>query len=542
MSGKYIITEEEINQILLHSPYALSTNPARDGLSGEQVKRYFYDFIPVLAEKLNSKMVDVENEMNEHKSSEDSHGDIRGAVDGAMEKATQAYDLATGKSKVHIYPDYKFLFYDLNSEKAKENLNIQKGDIILVAQKNAPDFIVYSIDGSVPSNSEGTNISTIEVRDENVATVEPSPSKAYYFNKSRIAIIGIESGIDTSVFATKDELEAVESIAKGANQAVSFGSYKVMVEELNNASPNDYNIGQNFYIIAPNVPDLWIYQKAGVSKPFTYTDDETIVNSLKKDGMITVGYFRLAPLETQKVDLTEYVKNTVEEGQYRVLGYDTAGKAKIYNVSANTALTVDGALAQYKSSLLGVDKPSGFLITNTPINPYHAANKKYVDDLVANIETSGTGGYTGVTIADTTLEEDSASIIITKDTFADIENVKDLLITFEIAMPTESNTVNNPLYVKFNGTTAAVIGKQVSGWAHDKFVLTGTLVSLNIGTSRMCIAPTALGANNTIHYALGTVRNLLPASLNSIEIVPANSSELLIPAGSKIKIEGRVIK
>lgn len=265
MSGKYIITEEEINQILLHSPYALSTNPARDGLRGEQVKRYFYDFIPVLAEKLNSKMVDVENEMNEHKSSEDSHLDIRGAVDGAMEKATQAYDLATGKSKVHIYPEYKFLFYDLNSEEAKENLNIQKGDIILVAQKNIPDFIVYSTDGRIPSNPELTNVVTKSVNDENVATIEPSSSEAYYFVKSKIAIIGIESGIDTSVFATKEDLGASEekadkTYASKEELGTETGALKLLYEETLETDKDEIKA-----VFDKRVNELFIYMSFGAA-------------------------------------------------------------------------------------------------------------------------------------------------------------------------------------------------------------------------------------------------------------------------------------
>ena len=167
--------------------------------------------------------------------------------------------------------------------------------------------------------------------------------------------------------------------------------------------------------------------------------------------------------------------------------------------------------------------------------------KQYTDEQIGDIET-GASGYADVTIAEITLEDDTASIKITSDTFADIDKVTDFIITFEIAKPTESNTASNPLYVKFNGITSAVIGRQVSGWAHNSYILNGTVASFCIGTSRMCIAPTALGANGTINYALGTVKNLLPATLNSIEIVPANPSELPIPAGSKIKIEGRVTK
>ena len=45
MSDKFKITGEEINQTLMHSPYALSDSPYQRGLGAGQIKRYFYDFI-----------------------------------------------------------------------------------------------------------------------------------------------------------------------------------------------------------------------------------------------------------------------------------------------------------------------------------------------------------------------------------------------------------------------------------------------------------------------------------------------------------------
>lgn len=193
-----------------------------------------------------------------------------------------------------------------------------------------------------------------------------------------------------------------------------------------------------------------------------------------------------------------------------------------------------------KEELAAVESGLSNYIVGQIISFEERADTKYV--LKEELDGTETGGYADVTIADITLDEDAASVKITSETFADISKVRDLIITFAIAKPIESNTAENPLYVKFNAVTAAVIGKQASGWAHNSYILNGTVTSFCIGTNRMCIAPMVFGANNIITYDLNTVKNLLPATLNSIEIVPANPQGLSITKGSVIKIEGRVAK
>lgn len=102
------------------------------------------------------------------------------------------------------------------------------------------------------------------------------------------------------------EIDEVESIAKGATQAESFFNYEEMLEKLNVAPRGTYRIGQSLFINTHNVPDLWVSNKViGSPVKYTYTSDESFVEDLK-DGRVTIGYYTLAPLETQKVDLTEY--------------------------------------------------------------------------------------------------------------------------------------------------------------------------------------------------------------------------------------------
>ena len=59
MKEKYKITEEEINQTILHSPYSLADSPASVGLKAKQIKKYFYEFIRFFANKINIHLNDL---------------------------------------------------------------------------------------------------------------------------------------------------------------------------------------------------------------------------------------------------------------------------------------------------------------------------------------------------------------------------------------------------------------------------------------------------------------------------------------------------
>lgn len=102
----------------------------------------------------------------------------------------------------------------------------------------------------------------------------------------------------------------VDDKFNGANKAVSFVNYSAMISSLNTLKNNSYSVGQNIMIVTLAVPDLWVSEIAEESVAYTYVSDDDFVNELTSNGSVQVGYFKLSALETQKVDLTEYVKNT----------------------------------------------------------------------------------------------------------------------------------------------------------------------------------------------------------------------------------------
>lgn len=105
-------------------------------------------------------------------------------------------------------------------------------------------------------------------------------------------------------------MKYVDDKFNGANKAVSFVNYSSMITSLNSLASTSYNVGQNVMIVTLNVPDLWISEIAETSVPYTYVSDDDFVSALETNGYVQIGYFKLSALETQKVDLTEYVKQT----------------------------------------------------------------------------------------------------------------------------------------------------------------------------------------------------------------------------------------
>ena len=103
-------------------------------------------------------------------------------------------------------------------------------------------------------------------------------------------------------YTVKDAI--ARNIAKGRNQALAYADYATMVETLNAMDNEQFKVGQNIYIGTVGVPDLWVYSVEPILHDYSHVSDEATVELLKNNGTIQVGYYKLAMLEGQKVDLT----------------------------------------------------------------------------------------------------------------------------------------------------------------------------------------------------------------------------------------------
>jgi len=226
------ITEEEISKILLSSPMVLPNNPSASGLKAENVKSLFYKFIRVFAAIINTHIEGLQNEarslVNEHNGFDKAHGDIRAIIDNlivrdnelgnaiasALEfhdaslkahpwvsteitelknRVTDAYNLASGKSRIYPVKDAQEMLSGLS-----EGLNV--GDKFVLSEQNVPDFILFEKD------YQGTEAIPLS-KEELQGGMMLEPGKSYACNG--YLLVATESGIDTSLFARQSVLENV---------------------------------------------------------------------------------------------------------------------------------------------------------------------------------------------------------------------------------------------------------------------------------------------------------------------------------------------
>lgn len=88
----------------------------------------------------------------------------------------------------------------------------------------------------------------------------------------------------------------------GMQGTKAFNTISDMVNFLNQASDEIFQVGGNLWIVELNVPDFWVTEVMPGSVPYTYTTDEALVDAVTTEPL-QIGYYKISLLETQKVDL-----------------------------------------------------------------------------------------------------------------------------------------------------------------------------------------------------------------------------------------------
>jgi hypothetical protein len=149
---------------------------------------------------------------------------------------------------------------------------------------------------------------------DNIPDVEPLINRVTDIENQIETIDSTATTAINKVAELDNQIEIIDNIVKGANQALAFENYPAVLTFLGNAGKNQYNIGQNIMVTQLNVPDLWI---SGRSEEFISTEimftDEEFIQQLNTPEGVRVGYYTLHQLETQKVNLNDYVtKESIE--------------------------------------------------------------------------------------------------------------------------------------------------------------------------------------------------------------------------------------
>lgn len=144
----------------------------------------------------------------------------------------------------------------------------------------------------------------------------------------------LDSTSATDILSAKQGNE-LKKLVQAIPQATSYASVTNMITALNNASNKAYNVGHNLYVIATAVPDFWISSIETTSVTYSGTTAD-LINTVRANGSVQVGYYKIAMLETEKVDLTNYATITQLNEAISALGVESL-KTKV-----NTLVSVVG--------------------------------------------------------------------------------------------------------------------------------------------------------------------------------------------------------
>lgn len=139
----------------------------------------------------------------------------------------------------------------------------------------------------------------------------PVKGTDYWTTQDKQEIVtDVETDLQPTITAIQNTANTAVSLAKLANQAKSYPTYQAFINYLNTAEKTEFIPGQSFMIQTKLIPDLWVYSVENTSVQYTYTTDEDFITYTNQATGGQVGYYKLAQLETQKVDLANYYTNT----------------------------------------------------------------------------------------------------------------------------------------------------------------------------------------------------------------------------------------
>ena len=241
------------------------------------------------------------------------------------------------------------------------NLNFETGNLGYISTN--VDFNINKETGELETTRDAT-YTPEEVIASNVDAFinEKSQEIDGRISNAENNIVSTNTRIDNvqnDVASTNERIDSVEALAKGRTLALSFDTYMDMVRAVNETM-TDWNVGQNIYIVSSDVPDLWV---SGISESWvtsTYDDDNGFADYLRENGYIQIGNYVLLPLETEKVDLSEYAKLRDTAQMITSLEEDISTKLPIGNIAIVTTPITTPNDGTKTTNTVTVDYPEGF--------------------------------------------------------------------------------------------------------------------------------------------------------------------------------------
>lgn len=166
---------------------------------------------------------------------------------------------------------------------------------------------------------------------------------------------------DSAISTAQAKADEAYNIAQGRAKAVSFATYGDMVAALKAAGKTDYKVGDNLFIVATDVPDYW-------------------VSAVLDNNTGDTGYFSISPLESQKVDLSEYQKKT--DNSLNTTNKTVVGAINEVKGTADGASTKANANEETLNKIVGGQQEVAKATNaNTAVNVTGQINGKAIDSI-----------------------------------------------------------------------------------------------------------------------------------------------------------------
>lgn len=120
-------------------------------------------------------------------------------------------------------------------------------------------------------------------------------------------LLVINNTISQNKASVDSDIDRLEHIIAGKEQALVYTNYQEVVDVFNDAVKNAYHVGQTIFIQDTIVPDLWVYSIEDTHINFAYVGDEDIIETLVSQGFVQFGYYKLAMMETKTTDVANAV-------------------------------------------------------------------------------------------------------------------------------------------------------------------------------------------------------------------------------------------
>ena len=157
---------------------------------------------------------------------------------------------------------------------------------------------------------DGTTAKSVFIPLPKQSDWDSTDTESLQFIKNKPNPVDNLTSTSTKDYLTANQGRILKDILDSKAAAVVFDTVAAMITALNAVSDRTkYSPGYNFYIKEKEVPDFWISE---ISENYIeYTDSAAnLVQTIKTAQEVQIGYIKIMELETNKVDLTNYVKDS----------------------------------------------------------------------------------------------------------------------------------------------------------------------------------------------------------------------------------------